>query len=254
MSGAEFDPAVMMHRKEQIVGTLAQGVETLFKRHKIARYAGRGRFDGRGRILVEGEDERILLEARHIVIATGSKPARLHNVECDGSRIGTSTEALSYPEVPEHLVVIGGGYIGLELGSVWSRAGAKVTVLEALDRILPGADTEIAGRSSRSWKSRGFNFSWLPDPQASVKGKSALLNGRSGSDPLRSRVTGSRPGCRHRRFGAGLGRRPARAAGDPGDNGFETAAPDVLPSAIASAGRNWPIRRRKRAWPASSGS
>ena len=257
VAGAELDPAVMMRRKEQIVGTLAQGVETLFKRHKIARYAGRGRLDGRGRILVEGEDERILLEARHIVIATGSKPARLHNVECDGSRIGTSTEALSYPEVPKHLVVIGGGYIGLELGSVWSRAGAKVTVLEALDRILPGADEEIARQVQPILEKQGLQFRLgCRIRKASVKGKECVVE-LEGAEAIRcDRVL------------VAVGRVAATAdlgldsvAVQPEPRGKSPSTMDLrppprvsLPSAIASAGRNSPIRRRKRAWPASSGS
>src|SRR6185503_11625351 len=89
---------------------------------------------------------------------TGSKSAPLAGVKIDGDRIGTSTEALSYPEVPASLVVIGAGYIGLELGSVWSRLGSKVTVLEYLDRILPGMDTEIASEAKRIFEKQGLTF------------------------------------------------------------------------------------------------
>ena len=96
---------------------------------------------GHGIIVPDGTEE---IEAKHIIIATGSCCADLPGVELDYDRIGTSTEALSYKSVPESLIVIGAGFIGLELGSVWARLGAKVTVLEYLDRILPGIDLELA--------------------------------------------------------------------------------------------------------------
>ena len=102
----------------------------------ITRYAGHGRLEGPGRVVVEPSKKgsaRVEIEAKRILLATGSKPAGLRGVTVDGDRIGTSTEALSYPAAPEHLVVIGAGYIGLELGSVWRRLGSKVTVLEYLD-------------------------------------------------------------------------------------------------------------------------
>ena len=98
------------------------------------------------------------LSADHIVVATGSRPSSLPGIEIDGSIIGTSTEALSYPSVPEHLVVIGAGYIGLELGSVWARLGAKVTVVEYLDRILPGMDREIADEAQKLLGRQGLDF------------------------------------------------------------------------------------------------
>ncbi|MEP7050337.1 MAG: FAD-dependent oxidoreductase, partial [Pseudomonadota bacterium] len=98
------------------------------------------------------------LQATHVLIATGSSVAPLRGVELDGDRVGTSTEALSYPEVPKHLVVIGAGYIGLELGSVWNRLGAKVTVLEYLERILPGMDSDIAEEAERIFTRQGIEF------------------------------------------------------------------------------------------------
>ncbi len=147
----------MMERKAGIVRQLTGGIDGLFKKHKIARYLGTGRLDGPGRVVVEG-DTPAALEARHIVIATGSVSAPLKGVELDGDRIGTSTEALSYPEVPRHLVVIGAGVIGLELGSVWLRLGAKVTVLEYLDHILPGMDLEIGREADKLFRKQGFEF------------------------------------------------------------------------------------------------
>ena len=154
----KLDLPAMLRRKDQIVTALTKGVEALFKKNKITRYLGHGRLDGPGRVLVEGVAEPVELKTRSILIATGSKPAGLAGVVLDGDRIGTSTEALSYPEVPENLVVIGAGYIGLELGSVWRRLGAQVTVLEYLDRILFGMDGEIAGEAKKIFEKQGLQF------------------------------------------------------------------------------------------------
>jgi len=156
--GVELDVAAMMRRKDDIVRTLAQGVESLFKRHNVTRYVGRGRLDGPGRVVVEAEAGSSLLEAANILIATGSRPANLPGVELDAERVGTSTEALAYGEIPKRMVVIGGGYIGLELGSVWARLGSKVTVLEALDRIMPGSDGELARQAQSIFEKQGLEF------------------------------------------------------------------------------------------------
>jgi dihydrolipoamide dehydrogenase len=114
--------------------------------------------NGAGRVSVAQQDGEVSLSAPHVMIATGSRPAPLRGVELDGERIGTSTEALAYDAVPERLVVIGAGYIGLELGSVWSRLGSRVTVLEALDRILPGSDQELARSARRMFEKQGLEF------------------------------------------------------------------------------------------------
>jgi len=152
-----FDLGAMLKRKDKIVGSLTRGVASLFKKYGVTRYTGRGRLDGAGKIVVEGADS-VTLSAKHIILATGSAPAPLPGVQTDGDRIGGSTEALSWPEVPGRLVVIGAGYIGLELGSVWARLGAKVTVLEYLDRILPGMDSEISRESLKIFKKQGIEF------------------------------------------------------------------------------------------------
>jgi len=152
-----LDLGEMLKRKDTIVNQLTNGVGMLFKKNKVERYEGTGRIDGPGKVVVEGEDETAI-NAKNILIATGSASASLKGVELDGDRIGTSTEALSYPEVPEHLVVIGAGYIGLEMASVWSRLGAKVTVLEYLDRILPGMDSELAEHAYKTFKKQGLEF------------------------------------------------------------------------------------------------
>ena len=153
-----LDLAAMQQRKTRIVQTLAGGIDGLFKQAGVTRYQGRGRLAESGRVLVITPEGKRPLAALHILLATGSRPAPLTGIAWDGDRIGTSTEALAYPEVPKHLVVIGAGYIGLELGSVWSRLGAKVTVLEALDRILPGLDLELAQIAQPLFEKQGISF------------------------------------------------------------------------------------------------
>ncbi|WP_166830766.1 dihydrolipoyl dehydrogenase [Thalassoroseus pseudoceratinae] len=153
-----LDLAKLMKRKDKVVQTLTGGVKSLFKKNKITRFQGHARLTGPNQVTVESQDGTEVLEGKKILIATGSVPATLPGIEFDGDRIGSSTEALKYPEVPEHLIVIGAGYIGLELGAVWRRLGAKVTVLEYLDRILPGMDSEIASEAKKLFKKQGLEF------------------------------------------------------------------------------------------------
>jgi len=157
VSGVELDLGRMMTKKDNVVGALTQGVQHLFKKNGVTRYQGQARIAGPGKVVVEGADGPLELETKHILIATGSKPAGLRGVAF-GDRIGTSTEALSYPEVPRHLIVIGAGYIGLEMGSVWRRLGAQVTVVEYLERILPGMDSELASEAERIFERQGMAF------------------------------------------------------------------------------------------------
>jgi dihydrolipoamide dehydrogenase len=152
-----LDLPKMLGRKDQIVNSLTKGIDGLFRKNKITRYLGKGRLTAPGKVVVEGA-EPVELQAPHIILATGSVSAPLRGVELSGDRIGTSTEALSYPQVPEHLVVIGAGYIGLELGCVWSRLGSKVTVLEYLPRILPGMDSELATEAQKIFTKQGIEF------------------------------------------------------------------------------------------------
>ena len=158
VAGVKLDLDKMLKRKDKVVKGLTQGVAGLFKKNKITRYEGHGKLAGPGKVSVETADGPVEIEAKHIIIATGSKVATLPGIEWDGDRIGGSTEALSYPEVPKKLVVIGAGYIGLELGSVWSRLGSEVIVLEYLDRILPGMDNEIAKEAEKILKKQGLEF------------------------------------------------------------------------------------------------
>jgi len=161
----ELDLPAMLKRKEEVVKTLTGGVEMLMKKNKITRYLGLGSFTSHANNLVkvtvtptDKKEKATTLEAPRVIIATGSKPAMLRSIEVDGKNIGTSTEALAYEKVPGHLVVIGGGYIGMELGSVWLRLGAKVTVVEYLDRIFPGLDSELAADAHKLFTKQGFNF------------------------------------------------------------------------------------------------
>ncbi len=153
-----LDLGKMLSRKDRIVGELTRGIDGLFKKNKVTRVLGRGRIVAPGEVAVEGPEGTTTLTAKNILIATGSKVAPLAGVDVDGEVVGTSTEALSFNPVPKHLVVIGAGVIGLELGSVWARLGAKVTVLEYLDRILPGMDTEIAKEAQKEFTKQGLEF------------------------------------------------------------------------------------------------
>jgi dihydrolipoamide dehydrogenase len=184
LNGVTADLPAMLDRKNKVVATLTRGVDTLFKKNKVTRYLGHGTIQAPGRVSVRGASDSIELTAKNIIIATGSKPATLPGLELDGDRIGTSTEALSYPEVPGHLVVIGAGYIGMELGSVWRRLGAKVTVLEYFDRILPGMDLEIAGEARKIFEKQGFEFRLGSKVlSARVKGQQCIVEYK-GAEPI----------------------------------------------------------------------
>ncbi len=157
-SGVEIDIPTLMKHKDTTVKALTGGVAGLFKKNGIDRIVGHGRIAGPGVVEVLGEGEPQRLETKNILIATGSVPSFLPGIEPDWDKIGSSTEALSYPEAPAHLVVIGAGVIGLELGSVWARLGSKVTVLEYMDRILPGMDLETAQMAQKIFKKQGLDF------------------------------------------------------------------------------------------------
>ena len=156
---AKLNLPQMMKQKDESVGALTKGIEFLFKKNKVDWVKGWGRIAGPGKVVVRAEDgAETELQAKNIVIATGSEPAGLPGVDVDQKRIVDSTGAIALPEVPKHLVVIGAGIIGLELGSVWRRLGAEVTVLEFLDRITPGMDEETAKTFQRSLAKQGIKF------------------------------------------------------------------------------------------------
>ena len=154
VEGVKLDLARMMARKDEVVGANVKGVEFLFRKNKITWLKGAGRVVAPGRVAV-GDTE---YAAKAIVIATGSESTPLPGVVADERRIVTSTGALELDAVPRHLVVIGGGVIGLELGSVWRRLGAEVTVIEFLDRIVPGMDGETAKAFERVLAKQGIGF------------------------------------------------------------------------------------------------
>jgi len=159
VGGLEFDLPTMMARKTKIVDTLTGGIDMLFKQRGVIPYRGRGRLRDVETIEVTLSDgERLLVHGDKLMLCPGSRPMALPMIEEDGDRIGNSTTALSFPDVPKRLVVIGGGYIGLELGSVWNRLGSEVIVLEALDRILPGMDSELASLAHRMFAKQGIDF------------------------------------------------------------------------------------------------
>jgi len=154
VSEPKLDLATMMGRKDSIVGDLTKGIDFLFKKNKVTRLTGMGKITAPGQVQV-GKDA---YSAKHIIIATGSEPAPLPGVTIDEKQIITSTGALSLGKVPKTLAVIGGGVIGLELGSVWRRLGAKVTVIEFLPDILPGMDADIVKQATRTFKKQGLGF------------------------------------------------------------------------------------------------
>lgn len=174
----KLDLAQMMKQKAESVTALTKGVEFLFRKNKVDWVKGWGRIDGPGKVEVTATDgSKSSLTAKDIIIATGSEPSPLPGVEVDNKRILDSTGALSIPEVPKHLVVIGAGVIGLELGSVWRRLGAEVTVIEYLDRICPGMDLETAKTFQRALTKQGMSFKLGSKvTQAKVSGKQVTLS------------------------------------------------------------------------------
>ncbi|MBI5710065.1 MAG: dihydrolipoyl dehydrogenase [Candidatus Eisenbacteria bacterium] len=156
----ELDLAAMMRRKDAVVRELTRGIEGLFRKNKVARIVGTGRIAGPGVVEVTGEAGKQTLATERILIATGSKPVALPGVAFDGRRIVHSTGALSLPEVPQRLVVVGAGAIGLELGSVWLRLGSEVRVLELLERALPGMDAKSAATLQRALEKQGMSFTF----------------------------------------------------------------------------------------------
>jgi dihydrolipoamide dehydrogenase len=179
-----LDLAAMMKHKTDTVAANVNGVAYLFKKNKVDSYRGVARIVGAGKIEVSGADGAIqTLDAKAIVIATGSAVAPLRDatgaeIVLDEKIVLSSTGALALDKVPKQLAIIGGGVIGLELGSVWSRLGAKVTVIEYLDRILPGFDLEIATRFQKVLEKQGFSFRLASKVTGVTRTKTGFLVGR----------------------------------------------------------------------------
>jgi dihydrolipoamide dehydrogenase len=229
------DLKTMHGRKDQVVKANTEGIVFLFKKNKITRFAGAGRLDGPGRVAVKGPGgEETVLETEHILLATGSEPTSLPALPFDGKHIVSSTEALAFTKVPQHLIVVGAGYIGLELGSVWNRLGAKVTVVEFLPRILPICDAEIADLLFKSLVKQALAFHLdTKVTGASTQGGQVIVNATSkGQDVLFQGdkvlvAVGRRP------FTSGLGLKEAgvdvdeRSGRIPVGENFQTNVPGV---------------------------
>jgi dihydrolipoamide dehydrogenase len=171
----KLDLKTMMGHKDSVVEANTSGVAFLFKKNKIDAHRGTGSIPAPGQVKITAADgSSQTIAAKTIVIATGSESMPLKGVEIDEKRVVTSTGALTLPQVPGRLIVIGAGVIGLELGSVWRRLGAEVTVVEFLDRILPGMDGEVARQTQRLLQKQGIAFK-LSSKVASVDGKGKTL-------------------------------------------------------------------------------
>ena len=157
-SGLKLNLDKMMANKNKSVQVLTKGIEFLFKKNKITYIKGKGVLFSKNDVVVYEGEKKISYKSKNIVIATGSGPSTLPGMEIDEENIVSSTGALAFKEVPKNFIVIGGGYIGLEMGSVWSRLGSNVTVLEYLDQITPGMDKEISSEFMKILTKQGFKF------------------------------------------------------------------------------------------------
>ncbi len=168
----------MMKNKDNVVTILTKGVEFLFKKNKVTYYKGTGSFKSNNLIsITDNKNNKTIIEADKVIISTGSEPVSLPGIRIDEKSIISSTGALSLNAVPKKMVVVGGGYIGLEMGSVWSRLGSQVHVVEYLDHITPGMDKEISKELLKILKKQGINFH-LETKVESIKkeGKKIIVN------------------------------------------------------------------------------
>lgn len=179
--GVKLDLAGMMKYKDSVVDANTKGIEFLFKKNKVTWLKGAGKISGKNKVDVDGTT----YEAKNIVIATGSDVAGLPSIEIDEDKIVSSEGALKLPKVPKDMVVIGGGVIGLELGSVWQRLGANVTVIEFMDQILPGMDGEIRKEANKIFKKQGMTMKLstkVTSAKANAKGVELTLEPAAGGD------------------------------------------------------------------------
>ena len=178
----KLDLAKMQKRKDGVVKALTVGVKGLFKKNKITAYHGTATFNDDKSVQVG--DDRITAES--VIIATGSTPSTLPGVDLSLDRVDSSTEALEYSEVPKKLAIIGAGVIGLEIGSVWRRLGAEVTVLEYLDRVLPGLDDEIAQEAHKVFTKQGIKFELGSKVTGVKSNRKGVTIEREGADPVQA--------------------------------------------------------------------
>ena len=158
LSSVKLNIPKMMENKDNIVSDLTKGIEFLFKKNKISSFEGNGYISSPTEIIVTNNGKEEVIKSNKILIATGSVVAPLNNIKIDEKNIVSSTGALELKKVPKRLIVVGGGYIGLEMGTVWRRLGSQVTVIEYLDRILPGMDSEVAKKFKLILQKQGIDF------------------------------------------------------------------------------------------------
>ena len=178
IDGVKLNIEKMMSNKNKSIQVLTKGVEFLFKKNKVTYFKGKGVLFSKNDIVVyEKNNKRLNITSKNIVIATGSTVASLPGIEINEKNIVSSTGALSFDKVPAKLAVIGGGYIGLEMGSVWSRLGSEVTVIEYLDHITPGMDREISNEFQKILSKQGIKFKMESKVESIVdQGKSVLIS------------------------------------------------------------------------------
>ena len=165
----------MMKNKDKAVNILTKGVEFLFKKNKVTYFKGLGSFKSKNQIsIIDNQKKEIIIEAEKTIISTGSEPVSLPGIDFDDKTIISSTEALSLKAVPKKMVIVGGGYIGLEMGSVWSRLGSEVHVIEFLDHITPGMDREISTEFMKILKKQGINFHMQTKVESITKKKDGV--------------------------------------------------------------------------------
>ena len=164
----------MMKNKEKAVTVLTKGVEFLFKKNKVTYFKGRGSFKSANEILISSDDKEAIIQTKKAIISTGSEPISIPGMEFDEDKILSSTGALSLAKLPKKMIVVGGGYIGLEMGSVWSRLGTEVEVIEFLDHITPGMDREISNEFMKILNKQGIKFQLNTKVEKITKSKNGV--------------------------------------------------------------------------------
>ena len=176
IDGIKLNIAKMMSNKNKSIQVLTKGVEFLFKKNKVTYFKGYASFKSKNEILIkDNENKETIIQSEKTIIATGSVASSLPGIEIDEQKIVSSTGALKLEKVPNKMVVVGGGYIGLEMGSVWSRLGSEVQVVEFLDHITPGMDTEISLEFMKILKKQGIKFNMQNKVELIKKNKSGLV-------------------------------------------------------------------------------
>ena len=176
LSNLKVNLGQMINRKNEVVQQTCDGIQFLMKKNKVTVFQGWGSFIDKNTIQIKGEAENKTITTKNTIIATGSKPASLPGLDIDKKRIITSTEALNLPEVPKHMIVIGGGVIGMEMGSVYARLGAKVSVVEYMGSIIPTMDATMGKELKKSLEKLGFEFFLGHKVEsATVKGKTVTV-------------------------------------------------------------------------------